>query len=537
MALKDLAGHPKSFIPALMKPTQFGSPYHGFLKNGELYDQPGGTLIKSAVSQDASGSVYSATQLVKVPGITAVTRTTEEQAIDTANNFNWKNYALVAGTKLHGQDLPDNWIIYIDGNGVPWLLDYEIYAYNGWHVRVTLRSLFGRFSVEPYPAINREVADYADQLIYGYQPGAVYNGPCCTERNSNGSVVLAHMYTYSWDSQSYIYKSGTRGKLVAVFKITISGNGSTGRETLGDGISASVITYKSEQDCNSSQANVVVGQHRDDNIDWTTYDTYSPRLIVSNETIQSPSASPPCTDDIDETTYATGPGDEVYSDILATKYTHLLRIVFDGDTEILYTVDRWSKTYWVSSASVSGENVIRDTITYVEVSPGVCGQDQDIYPTETTYSGVINLGYVVGYETRSEMALKRNGATVSSVSFTGFDWDSTSITKPGGEVATQIYTSGVSYSLNGDAYPDSDIELVIHFYSPQVAGIHAIRSDGTFSKIFTVATPYGSDNAHDGVELTHNGLACVGSHDPVDHKTVWYEAGVTDVTGAKINFI
>jgi len=58
------------FAPDLGK-ASIGCPWHGLAVNGTLYDSPGGSVLKTGLTQEDSDREYSATQLVKVPGLDA----------------------------------------------------------------------------------------------------------------------------------------------------------------------------------------------------------------------------------------------------------------------------------------------------------------------------------------------------------------------------------------------------------------------------------------------------------------------------------
>lgn len=100
-----------------------GTPYHGLVQGGSL------TLPNSAVKTypqpvttwpDLAGS----THLLRRAGMPAVSRTLEQQAQDTAKGYQWRNVAMLSGgaQQLYGRNV-DGWI-YIDPDGVRWLLRF-----------------------------------------------------------------------------------------------------------------------------------------------------------------------------------------------------------------------------------------------------------------------------------------------------------------------------------------------------------------------------------------------------------------------------
>lgn len=107
----------KNGAPFPAKLTGFGHPWHGLVENGQLTLPNNQTIT---YQQPDGGD----TQRVAVPGQPAVTRTTEQQALDTANGWQWWNDAILSGEgrQLYGMDMNGRWI-YIDPNGGRWLVE------------------------------------------------------------------------------------------------------------------------------------------------------------------------------------------------------------------------------------------------------------------------------------------------------------------------------------------------------------------------------------------------------------------------------
>jgi hypothetical protein len=116
----------------------FGTPWHGKVQGVSLtlpnestmtYPQPSDKATRLA-SHDSECTYYDAAlagtnHLIAIPGLPAVTRTTEEAAADTAAGRQWKTQALLSGGRLqlYGKNLK-GWI-YVDAAGGRWLVECD----------------------------------------------------------------------------------------------------------------------------------------------------------------------------------------------------------------------------------------------------------------------------------------------------------------------------------------------------------------------------------------------------------------------------
>lgn len=96
--------------------TTWGSPWHGLVQSGTL------TLASAATmtySQPGTGDTY----LVKFTGVPDVVRTPEQQIADEAADYDWRNYAIIAGQgyQLHGRNIGSPWL-HKDSAGKVWLI-------------------------------------------------------------------------------------------------------------------------------------------------------------------------------------------------------------------------------------------------------------------------------------------------------------------------------------------------------------------------------------------------------------------------------
>jgi len=235
----------------------FGCPYHGKVEGGTLpvsgpnpdipYPQPG----------DGSTRVVGG----QVP---APVRNGVQAASDTANGFEWKNTAIVAGLDyiLHGQSLVaglsanEYHSIYIDDNDVPWLMLIEGLSgpsADDFRLNVTLVAPFGRFKVniglaadDPFdiPLIDEFDPGFSNTMVDGGTPGgtAVLNRSSLAngvEQNKKGDEIVVHVLTGSR------YGLGRPG-VFALLKVEFSGNGDLED---GSGISAVASVFKDQDEC------------------------------------------------------------------------------------------------------------------------------------------------------------------------------------------------------------------------------------------------------------------------------------------------
>jgi len=549
MTTYNLNGDPVTITKDEIEITQFGCPWHGVAKNGALYDTPGGTEIKAVWPQAGP-----ATQLLKVPGIAAVTRTTEEQASDAANNFNWKNYALVAGSKLYGQDLPANWIIYIDDNDVPWLLTFTCikdspYSNAKFDVTLKLVALFGRFAIDPYPAINTTIATASLTSMATDGGTFISDGDDCIERNSRGSEVFINIYSHhtpvEWNPGiiAVEFSGGEPSlfrRLNGVVKISISGNGSTDRSTLGDGITATIIRYKYAAELYTTASSL-------QNAPPSTFDNLDTYMeLTSDTTTPDPLPTPPCpaSQENVKTYVASDVSNTSGSARYRQEQEYILRYLFDGDTEVNYSAATWldqEPLYIYKILSVSGTLTVTTTTPVTTFDGLTCvlngGGSED-------FTGGVDVALEsMTYIDNRGIDIKRNGSVVDVMRVTGTSTGGISYKR---YMRTDysifdVYAPYVDQSgqvlINNEVVTGSNWSPHIHIYSPQLFGIHVTNDSDSFCMIGGVATPWGSDHTHDEDTLTNNGLQAIGSCEPIEQAAHWYDPGVLDITGAKVNYV
>ncbi|WP_028627514.1 hypothetical protein [Metapseudomonas resinovorans] len=144
----------------LFQAKLWGNPWHGPVRAGVLTLPNGSTRVwpQPAVHQDLISGVltdipdtWGDAHRVKVPGVPEVVRSAEELAADAAAGRQWRNTAILSGDRraLGGKPL-DGWI-YIDPDGVRWLVrctnldENTVRSFSTpWSATLTL-SRFGEF--------------------------------------------------------------------------------------------------------------------------------------------------------------------------------------------------------------------------------------------------------------------------------------------------------------------------------------------------------------------------------------------------------
>ncbi len=236
----------------------FGSPYHGLVQGGILPVSGPNPDIAWPQPNDGSTTVIGG----QVP---APVRNGAQAASDTANGFEWKNTAILAGNgyRLHGTSLvaalPNNEAvsIYIDDNNVPWLMKI-IGVSTGpsasdFRLSVTLVAPFGRFRVnlglaadDPFdiPLITEFDPGFSNTMVTGQGTGgnvninrSVLGSP--VEQNKKGDEIVVHT------ASGARFGLGRPG-VFAILKVVFSGNGDLED---GSGISAVASVFKDQDEC------------------------------------------------------------------------------------------------------------------------------------------------------------------------------------------------------------------------------------------------------------------------------------------------
>jgi hypothetical protein len=555
-----------------------------------VYDAPGGTIEHDAFPSGLHDTFQShnSCQLLQVPGLPEITRSTAEQASDAVNKYRWRNYALLVNNWLHGRKLlwtgrnaefptydyyndQRHGFIYVDGNSVPWCIEVQswpIVTSDSWHVEVWLRRLFGRFS--------RNKSDLSDNgpgtldglfiLLASYTtPAGAITAPSgetymqdndtgfTLTRNSTGSVVFAHLYSSAADTGVFKDDTGIDYDLRAVIKIEMSGDGLVVDETgpngpLGTGISASVSLYKDKDDV-YTYSHTLTGTRTA----FSNTGTYVGETGIGGRVFNTPVA-PDCANvspysgytdyvsaQLQSDGYPSGSTVDLYVDVETT----LWRCTFDADDnpiDIAYRISR--QEYGDFEVTITGADRSLEYDwqgTWNNVS-GTCVQTGDYVHTD---SGPITNGLSVNWGDEVSYQLLRDGIVADELVIKENNNRSHSVTGPanrdsgaGGSVGNHIeplsdgtFTQSLIISGTVDA---REYTIKPHIYSLDVVGLIFYRTEvgpgaAEESVLSAVATPGGTDDTHKGVSIPTASPNLSGAYDPKNKTVVWNVEGLTDL--------
>ncbi len=233
-----------------------GLPFHGPVTGGTL-------TLPNSDTKTAPQPYDGAVMVARHPAAPGITRDAEQQAFDTANGYEWRDYAVLVGrnNQIGPSELGANHWIYADPGGGSWIIKAEMTMLNNdddVQLTVTLTKLFGRFSPGgSYPSINRTLATQTfnwSTHLGGADTTGMGTGPSVdmgTEQNEDGSRCFFNLYSTSGFIR-FDFSEHTGVGLEAVLEIAISGTGSLDPQTLGDGITASLSVFKTAADCYGS---------------------------------------------------------------------------------------------------------------------------------------------------------------------------------------------------------------------------------------------------------------------------------------------
>lgn len=223
-------------IPPFWISKFFGCPYHGLVRNGVLtlpnaetiaYDQPG----------THNGNSYR----IAIPGLPAISRTSEEAADDAAQGFQWKTTAIPYGALwLHGRSIGSSsgWV-YIDSLGMPWVVLFRTApAASGNAATLQLRARrlfsFGPFTVTQKD-FDQAVSDCGLDSAHATGAGNI----TIDDVDTNGSRVLLKVAGVINNATS-----GTNARGYAFLLLELSDDGADDIE-----FTAAVTIEKAQSEC------------------------------------------------------------------------------------------------------------------------------------------------------------------------------------------------------------------------------------------------------------------------------------------------
>lgn len=232
-----------------------GIPFHGLVADSVLTLPDNSTMAYPQL-------YYGQTNYVKHPLANAPTRSAYEQALDTANNYQWLDYAMLSGAycNIGGQNLgARHWLYCDDENAWDVYLKVEKAGTYDLLATLKLKRLFGRLPVDgadlsmterTLATLQWTVTDCAGATITA-DTYALWDGMNLFTANQTGSVSLHNLYlrrvgTGSWPggltapvSPNYGYM-GNPLRLHNVLRVTLAGNGAVTPGNVGAGITGSI---------------------------------------------------------------------------------------------------------------------------------------------------------------------------------------------------------------------------------------------------------------------------------------------------------
>jgi len=203
----------------------WGFPWHGKCKGGEIDG------YAKTFNQPPNGNAW----LIDM-GLHSISLTTEEAAEATANDYNWRNYALISGGQVYDTALPSDSFIHVDEDNKCWLvtLAYSYPASNTLRITASIKR-FGVFGFGEASAITKTSDVSCENIeLGGYSSREGWLNDVWT----NGGKVLVGVGLITGSG------STTIRDLFSVVELLISGSGSSDGSTLT--ISASEIIGNSD---------------------------------------------------------------------------------------------------------------------------------------------------------------------------------------------------------------------------------------------------------------------------------------------------
>lgn len=164
--------------------SPWGWPWHGLITGGVIGD------TGKSVTQPLHGYAW----LIDM-GLAAITRGSAEQAHDTANHFEWRNYALIPAGRIHDTALPENSFIHVDEANIPWLVELAFSFPSGNTLRVDYTIVrFGLFGTGVHTPVTGYQTVSCEDIALGTNADTLdeYTSriPTLWDVNTNGKKCL-----------------------------------------------------------------------------------------------------------------------------------------------------------------------------------------------------------------------------------------------------------------------------------------------------------------------------------------------------------
>jgi len=195
----------------------FGNPHHGLVRSGTLTKSDSST---KTWTQPMSGD----TRLVRFDGTPAVERTTQQITADAVAHYEWRDYGIISGGQLYGENVGDIWL-YKDGNGRVWNCVLTLESWSQATGIASMKVAFSEFGLVDIPA-NAEVT-----------PSGELNFSVVTDI-SGASIVSFKRADISPDGKKAIIRLKLQAKINWI-EITLSGD--INKETMSGLVAVSVV--------------------------------------------------------------------------------------------------------------------------------------------------------------------------------------------------------------------------------------------------------------------------------------------------------
>ena len=215
----------------LAKINLWGWPYHGICSGGAITLPDSST---KAMTQPSHGAAW-----LYDMGLPAIVRTPAQLLEDAALGHQWLNYAFISGGMVYGTALGDNRFIYVDPDGVRWLIAMTFST-----PEISLQKVRLTFTVERFGLLRENgagttlVGNVIDvtcsHISYSSFAGANYTATqvYLDDVWTNGSKALLGVYRtdgsaydmYSLIEASFSGVGGTDGSGVVVAAVEIRGD-------------------------------------------------------------------------------------------------------------------------------------------------------------------------------------------------------------------------------------------------------------------------------------------------------------------------
>ena len=210
----------------------WGWPWHGLASANII--QPSGKSIDQPQHCHA--------WLIDI-GLPAITLTAAEEASATANDYEWRNYALISGGRVYDTALPAESFIHVDTDNKCWLiiLSYTYTAENQVNITATIKrfGLFGYGELGTVTKTDSATCTHIELTAALGNPIGTYSARVISLSDvwTNGAKVLVDVKLATLSPSYYV-------DLLSVIEIEITGAGGSD----GSGLSISATEIKGQYD-------------------------------------------------------------------------------------------------------------------------------------------------------------------------------------------------------------------------------------------------------------------------------------------------